>query len=347
MTDLQYFGGLEGGATHSKFVLYRSDGKILAWSEGESTNQWLIGQDECCRRIHGMLMAAKKTAGLEAGVRLKALGLSMSGADEVESQKQLIAKIKTEYSNDCEEVFVASDSWGALFTAIPTGGIVLIAGTGSNCQLINPDKTTRRCGGWGHLLGDEGSAYWISQRALKILFDHDDNFSLCETKSKFNVERVRTIMKEHFKVADRTGMLEHMYAKFDKSNIAGMCKHLAKGAEDGDELCQQVFHDAGLVLGSHVLAVEPAISQSLLDGPGGLHIVAVGSVWKSWKFLKPGFLSVFKGKRGAQSHIKELTLVGLKQPASLGAASLGARAVGVTLPLDYAANAEVFFHDKV
>ena len=45
----------------------------------------------------------------------------MSGADEAESQTQLIDQIKAQYSADCEEVFVASDTWGALFTATPAG----------------------------------------------------------------------------------------------------------------------------------------------------------------------------------------------------------------------------------
>lgn len=45
----------------------------------------------------------------------------MSGADEVDSQRQMIEKIKTKYSGDCEEIFIASDTWGALFTATPAG----------------------------------------------------------------------------------------------------------------------------------------------------------------------------------------------------------------------------------
>ena len=45
----------------------------------------------------------------------------MSGADEVESQKQIISGMKQTYPGDCDEVYVASDTFGALFTATASG----------------------------------------------------------------------------------------------------------------------------------------------------------------------------------------------------------------------------------
>ena len=40
---------------------------------------------------------------------------------------------------------------------------------------LTPDGQTFTCGGWGHILGDEGGAFWIAQKSVKIYFDELDN----------------------------------------------------------------------------------------------------------------------------------------------------------------------------
>lgn len=81
------------------------------------------------------------------------------------------------------------------------GGIVLIAGTGSNCLLVNPDGSEGRCGGWGHMLGDEGSAWWIAHKAIKICMDDQDNFA----KAPFKTSYVWDLIINHFQIGSRLG----------------------------------------------------------------------------------------------------------------------------------------------
>lgn len=38
-----YYGGCEGGASQSTFVIIDGNGNIVAETKGEGTNQWLIG----------------------------------------------------------------------------------------------------------------------------------------------------------------------------------------------------------------------------------------------------------------------------------------------------------------
>lgn len=248
--------------------------------------------------------------------------------------------MKSRYPTASTNVFVTSDTAGAIATATETGGIVLIAGTGSNCQLINPDNSEYRCGGWGHLLGDEGSAFWITQRAIKTYFDHEDNLH----QSPHDTTFVRDTMFKYFKIKERNELLHYIYAKFEKSFIAGMCKELARGAkEENDKLCQQMFTDAGHILAKHVLAVEPEVDQSLIDSPGGLHVVCVGSVWKSWDLMKKGFLNGLKDAR----RIKKISLLTLEECGAVGASSLSARSIKFKLPMDYSKNASIFFQTDI
>lgn len=39
---------------------------------------------------------------------------------------------------------------------------------------MNPDGKRFNCGGWGYILGDEGSAYWIAHKVIKSIIDDAD-----------------------------------------------------------------------------------------------------------------------------------------------------------------------------
>ncbi|KAI5632152.1 badF/BadG/BcrA/BcrD ATPase family domain-containing protein [Phthorimaea operculella] len=212
-----YFGGLEGGATHSNLVICDSAGEVVGRAKGPGTNHWHMGIEECVTRILAMLHQAKQEANIPIDQPLDSLGLTMSGCEQTSTNRDIEVRVKERDDASACQVHVASDTVGSLFTGAPDSGIVLIAGTGSNALLRTADGKQFGCGGWGHLLGDEGAAYWIAHKAVKAVFDDLDGLRI----PPHPTDAVWDLVKEHFNVETRNDLLEHAYASFEKSKFAG------------------------------------------------------------------------------------------------------------------------------
>lgn len=182
-------------------------------------------------------------------------------------------------------------------------------------------------------------AWWISHRAVKTIFDHEDNLA----PSPYPTTVVWNLIKSHFAVETRVDLLEHCYARLRKSFFAQLCVQLANAACNGDQLCLNLFEEAGRCLAKAMMALLPKVSNDLTKS-GDLAIVCVGSVWKSWHLLRKGFLSEI----GTKSFPFGLKLLRLKQHMALGAVYLGVDAINCDMPRDYSKNYEVFhyYHEK-
>ncbi|XP_051504820.1 N-acetyl-D-glucosamine kinase isoform X2 [Myxocyprinus asiaticus] len=297
------YGGVEGGGTHSKAVLVSADGHILAETDGPCTNHWLVGVDNCITGINDMVQRAKVEAGLDPDTPVFSLGMSLSGGEQKAAIQKLIDDLKERYPKLSQSYFITTDAIGAVATA-------------------------------------SDHAYWISHLAVKTVFDARDNL----VTPPHDVTYVKKAMEEYFQVSDLMGMLPHLYRNFQKSHFAGFCRKLAEGANAGDALCQHVFTEAGRALAQHIVAVLPKVHQDLFSGELGLPILCVGSVWRSWELMMSGFTQVIsQAQANGYSLFHKYSLFTLRQSSAVGGAKLGAQNAGVTLPLDYSANANVFF----
>ncbi|KAL6262961.1 hypothetical protein P5V15_005749 [Pogonomyrmex californicus] len=331
-------GGIEGGGTHSTLVILDGKGARLIEVKGPNTNHWAIGIDETAARLSAMIEKGKQELDIPETVPLDCVGLTLSGCEERTTNRQLIETLLQKYPNSAKDYIISSDTLGSLRTGLQSGGIVLIAGTGSNALLINPDGTTHGCGGWGHMMGDEGGAYWIAHRACKYVFDDIDGF----VEAPEPISYVWPAMRNYFSVTDRNGILPYLYAKFDKSTIAGFAKEVADGCEKNDPLCLKIFEEAGQLLAKHIIAVSRKAHNDLKLAHGGLKVICVGSVWKSWKFMKKGFVNEIHDKRV----VDELSLLRLTTTSALGACYLAAEKIDCPFVKPYDSNVEIFFHYK-
>ena len=156
--------------------------------------------------------------------------------------------------------------------------------------------------------------------------------------------RIKEAIFKYFNVEDRFGLLTFCYDKFNKAHFAGLCKDLAELAVQEDQLAAWIFEQAGKGLAQHIVALSPNFSDQLLSQAGGLPIVCIGSVWKSWDLLKKGFLEELsvKGDR-----IREISLLKLKVPMATGACYLGADVAKAQISKSYSDNTIVFHQGNV
>jgi N-acetylglucosamine kinase-like BadF-type ATPase len=161
--------GIDAGATKTVCLLADGDGHVLASARGEGANLAVDAELQVEKVLHAVIEEASR--GLQGAPDAVCLG--MAGVDRAEDGR--MARTIMRRLGYRSRVLVVNDALAALVAGVDLEpGIVVIAGTGAIVYGCNAQHQAARAGGWGHLLDDEGSGYWIGVNALKAVMREAD-----------------------------------------------------------------------------------------------------------------------------------------------------------------------------
>ena len=146
-------------------------------------------------------------------------------------------------------VQVVTDADIALYGATEgKPGLVIIAGTGSICCGVNARGRRACAGGWGPVVGDEGSGSWIARRALQAVAHASDGRGRKTALSEAACE--------YFNVAQAEDLSTAVYApNVTNSRIAGYGRRVVQTAKRRDPVAREIVEAAGRELASAAAAV--------------------------------------------------------------------------------------------
>jgi N-acetylglucosamine kinase-like BadF-type ATPase len=153
--------GIDAGGTKTVCLLADEHGAIVAEARGPGANLHATGELGVEKVLHEVIEGAIA----ERGITPAAVCIGIAGVDR-DDEAQTIRAIMRRIGYRSHAV-VVNDALIALVAAAgDTPGVVIIAGTGSIVYGCNAAGESARAGGWGHMIGDEGSGYWIGREAL-------------------------------------------------------------------------------------------------------------------------------------------------------------------------------------
>lgn len=160
---MSLFLAIDGGGSRTRCWL-ADDTRVLARAEAGTVKPMRISEQEATDRLRAMLTQVAASAGASLGhVTRTCFGLAglSSPAVRAWASKALPAIVHG-------EIILCGDEEIALDAAFADGpGILVVAGTGSNAIGRTAAGQTFGAGGWGPVLGDEGSGTWIGLEALR------------------------------------------------------------------------------------------------------------------------------------------------------------------------------------
>jgi N-acetylglucosamine kinase-like BadF-type ATPase len=266
---VRYVIGVDAGGTKTVGLVADESGAILGEARAGGANLVVVGELGVEKALYEVL------EGLDLPAPATAICLGIAGVDRAGDQ-EVIHGVLSRLGFRRSSVRIVNDAHVALVGGAPEGiGIVVVAGTGSMAYGVDAGGRTARAGGWGHLLGDEGSAFWLGHAAVRQGVRAADGRGPDTTLYERICREVG--------VEDPSGLVKWFYdQEHSRARVARLAAVVQQAADEGDEAARGLLDQAA----QHLARAARAVSKQLeFEAPYSL--VLSGGVFRACPSLCP------------------------------------------------------------
>jgi len=237
---MRYVIGIDGGGTKTALKqLADEKGNILLENEGGPCN--INSMEEVY--VKNMLKELIEDTLTKTCIKMediKVLCIGTAGVDRP-SDKKIIEKIIKNLGFS-GKIIVTNDGEIALFGGVGEDeGVIVISGTGSICYGRNKKGEIKRAGGWGHIIGDEGSGYYIGINAINYIAKAYDGI---------NEKTIMTdLILDYLNLEGPQDLIDYIYRSgAGKSEIASLARLVDEAYKKGDIAAKKILLKAAFEL---------------------------------------------------------------------------------------------------
>jgi len=226
--------GIDGGGTKTIGVLADDREIPLRQAEVGPSNIHSVGLEGLERNLRELLeRLSVRLADLDA------VGVGLAGVGRPE-ERTCVCSVLQRIGLNPNRTLLTHDAHIALVGGVGDEvGAILIAGTGSIAYARLPSGEEHRCGGWGHLLGDEGGAYGLGLNALRAVARSVDGRDQPTALTEAILARVGVEQPENLIRWAHTA---------ERSQIAELARVVFQCASRGDETARRLVGEGAMLL---------------------------------------------------------------------------------------------------
>jgi N-acetylglucosamine kinase-like BadF-type ATPase len=267
---VRYVLGLDAGGTKTVCLLADESGAVLSEARAPGANLQAVGELEVEKILHQVMDEAIG----DRAVLPQAICLGIAGVDR-EADQSIIRAIMRRIGYKARAVIVNDALVALVAGAGRDPGIVIIAGTGSIAYGANADGRAARAGGWGYVLGDEGSGYWMGRRALRAVVRQAD--------ARGEETLLTGRLLQHFGIAKPQDLVQIVYYRnLRPPAIAALATHVSQAAAEGDAVAREILSKGA----DELVGIAGSVMMRLRLREDAFTFVLAGGIFQAVPWLR-------------------------------------------------------------